>query len=324
VQVDPPGLEPTSLHQGPGFAVGPGGELYVSWSSRKPDPGDNHFASDLRLSRSLDGGQAFEAPLRVNDDRPLSHSFEGMAVAGDGSVLVAWIDAAQEGAPPGTRVARVVERGSRVESVQTLGASTCVCCRVHVSAGGGGRAAVLWREELPGSVRDMMLALSGDAGRSFAPARLVHADGWRFEGCPHRGGAAGFDAAGHLAVAWYTEGAGRPSLRLASAEGEGVFSAPRELQAGADTIPDRVALALQPDGTGVVAWETLIAVRREIRARALLEGGRVLGPVQEIPLRGKARGPALAAAPDGGFWLAFHEEAFPATRTVVQELSVAP
>jgi hypothetical protein len=102
----------------------------------------------------------------------------------------------------------------------------------------------------------------------------------------------------------------------------GALSPPRELQAGTDTIPDRVTLALAPDGTGVVAWETLTAVRREIRARALREGGRELGPVQEIRLRGKARGPALAAAPGGAFWLALHEEAFPTTRTVVQELRV--
>ena len=38
------------------MAVGPGGGIYVSWSSSKPKPEGALFASDLRLSRSLDGG----------------------------------------------------------------------------------------------------------------------------------------------------------------------------------------------------------------------------------------------------------------------------
>jgi len=53
VRVNPDGLEVESLHQSPGIAVGPEGEIYVSWSSSKVKPEGTFFASDLRLSRSL-------------------------------------------------------------------------------------------------------------------------------------------------------------------------------------------------------------------------------------------------------------------------------
>ncbi len=59
------------MHQAPAIAAGPGAEVYVSWSSEKAKPEGTLFASDLQLSRSLDGGQRFDPPLRVNDDRPI-------------------------------------------------------------------------------------------------------------------------------------------------------------------------------------------------------------------------------------------------------------
>jgi len=64
VRVNPEGLFVDSLHQPPGLALGPGDEIYVSWSSAKPVLDGGLFASDLRLSRSLDGGRTFESPLR--------------------------------------------------------------------------------------------------------------------------------------------------------------------------------------------------------------------------------------------------------------------
>ena len=121
VRVNPEGLEVESLHQSPGIAVGPEGEIYVSWSSSKAKPEGTLFASDLRLSRSLDGGQHFEPPLRINEDRPISHSFEGLAVAADGTVLVSWIDSRDGWEKAGTYLARITQRGTQVESLTRTG-----------------------------------------------------------------------------------------------------------------------------------------------------------------------------------------------------------
>jgi hypothetical protein len=144
IRVSPAGPSVDSLHQAPGLAVGPGGEIYVTWSATKPKPEGALFASDLYLARSLDGGRTFETPLRINDDRPIAHSFEDLAVAPDGTVLVAWIDSRDGHGTTATYVARVIERGSRLERVTPLPAGeTCVCCRVSVATGPGETAAVL-------------------------------------------------------------------------------------------------------------------------------------------------------------------------------------
>src|SRR5581483_11298927 len=217
VRVNPDGLAVDALHLPPRLATGPGGgPLYVSWSSEKPKLEGVLFASDLRLSRSLDGGKTFEAPRRVNADRPISHSFDGLAVGRDGTVLVTWIDG-REGRPdPATWAARGVEQGTRVEGIRKVGDGTCVCCRVDAATGPADTVGLTWRRVFPGDIRDMVMAVSRDGGRTFGDPTRVSADHWKINACPHRGGAIGLDARGRVYESWYTEGSDiRPDLRFA-------------------------------------------------------------------------------------------------------------
>jgi hypothetical protein len=324
IQVNPPALGVDSLHQGPGLAVGPGGEIYVSWSSRKDKPASALFASDLRLSRSLDGGLTFEAPLRVNEDRPISHSFEGLAVAPDGAVLLSWIDSREGENQAATYLARVVDRGSRVEHAMRLDGDTCVCCRVDLAAGPRGTT-ILWRKVFPGSIRDMVLGLSSDGGRSLAAVTRVSVDGWQITACPHRGGRVGMDGRGRIYAAWYTEGVdGTPRVLVASSDDGRRFGPPRRLDTSAGTIPDRVRLAVGSTGRVVVAWEDATAVRRRILIRRSPDAGRTWGRVEVLSRAIKAYAPDVAVTPAGDFLVAWHEEQFPVTKTVVEPLRWTP
>jgi hypothetical protein len=292
VRVNPGGLGVEALHHPPRLAIAPGGgPLYVSWSSEKPKPEGILFASDLRLSRSLDGGKTFEPPLRVNEDRPISHSFDGLAVAADGTVLVTWIDG-REGRPdPATWLARVVEAGTRVESIRKVGDDTCVCCRVDAAAGPAETVALAWRRVFPGDIRDMVLAVSRDGGRSFGDPILVSPDRWKINACPHRGGAVGLDDRGRIYMSWYTEGTDiRPDLRF----------------------------AVSAAGRAVIVWEESTAVRRRILLRYTSDAGRTLSPVRVLSGAIRAYAPDVAFAGDGSFLVAWHEEQFPFLKTVVQ------
>jgi hypothetical protein len=188
VRVNPEGLAVDSLHQSPGLDIGPGGEIYVSWSSSKAKPAGTLFASDLRLSRSLNGGKSFDSHVRVNEDRPLSHSFEGLSVADDGTVLLSWIDSRDGGDKAATYLARIVKRGTQVERVLKLDSDSCVCCRVDLTTGPKKTVAVVWRKVFPDNIRDMVVAVSRHSGRAFEAPVLVHADRWQIAACPHRGG----------------------------------------------------------------------------------------------------------------------------------------
>jgi len=322
VRVNPDGLVVEALHHAPRLIQAPGGgPLYVSWSSEKPKPEGTLFASDLRLSRSLDGGKTFEAPLRVNDDRPISHSFDGLAVAADGTVLVTWIDG-REGRPdPATWVARVVEQGTRVGAVRKVGDDTCVCCRVDAATGPAGTVALTWRRVFAGDVRDMVMAVSRDGGRTFGDPTLVSADHWKINACPHRGGAIGLDGQGRVYVSWYTEGTDiRPDLRFAVSTDGRRFGLARRLHVSATSIPDNARMAVDPAGRAVVVWEESTAVRRRILLRYTVDAGRTLSPVHVLSRAIKAYAPDVAFAGDGRFLVAWHEEQFPSLKTVVQPL----
>ena len=324
VRVNPEGLFADSLHQPPGLALGPGGEVYVSWSSAKPVPEGGLFASDLRLSRSLDAGRTFENPLRVNEDRPISHSFEGLGVAPDGTVIVSWIDSRDGASTASTYLARVAERGSRVERTLKLdNGETCVCCRVDVTAGPGDVVAVAWRKVFPGSIRDMVVGLSRDGARSFASPALVHADRWKINACPHRGGSVAMDDRGRLYLAWYTEVAdGQPRILFAVAGDGSRFGPPSRLNTAAGYIPDQVRLAADPAGRVVIVWEEATAVRRRVMLRYSIDGGRTLSAAQVLSQALKAYAPDVAMAPSGDFVVAWHEEQFPALKTVTQTVKL--
>ena len=324
IRVNPDGLFVDSLHQPPGLALGPDGEIYVSWSSRKPLPEGVLFASDLRLSRSLDGGQTFEPPLRVNEDRPISHSFEGLGVMPDGTVIVSWIDSREGSNASGTYLARITERGSRVERTLKLdGGETCVCCRSDVAAGPRDTVAVAWRKVFPGSIRDMVVGLSRDGGRSFAPPELAHADRWKITACPHRGGSVATDGRGRVYLAWYTETAdGQPRMLFAAAGDDLKFRPPLRLNASTGSIPDQVRLAADPAGRVVIVWEEATAVRRRVLMRYSTDGGRTLSPARSLSDAIKAYAPDVAVAPGGEFVVAWQEEPFPVLRTVTQTIKL--
>jgi len=321
IRVNPAGTSVDSLHQSPGLVVGPHDELYITWSSRRPIPVGGLFASDLRLSRSLDGGKTWDGHLRINEDVPTSHSFEGAAVTPDGTVILAWIETRDNKAA--TFVTRVTERGTRVgEALRLDTGETCVCCRVDVAAGPGESVAVLWRKVFPENVRDMVLATSRDGGRTFGAPALVHADGWKISACPHRGGSIATDARGRLYAIWYTEATeGRPDVLFATSADGRRFSAPRRLHTGTASIPDQARLAVDASGRGVVVWEDSTAVRRRVIMRTTLDGGRTLSPPQTLTQAVKAFAPDVVAAP-GGFVVVWHEEQFPSIKTVIQSVKL--
>ena len=318
VRVDPPERPVAGGHQPPGLAIGADARVHVSWSSPRRDAGGSPFASDLVLATSEDRGRHFGPPLRVNEDRPGSRGFESIAVDAEGAVLAAWIES---GAGPGAATRAVRIANGAAGEVALLGTRTCPCCRVAVAPDATGRVGALWRDEFTGRVRDMVFALSPRGPLAFAPGERVHDDGWAFDACPHRGGALAFAPDGRALVAWYSEGrAGEPALWLAARTPDG-FSDPLALHEGAGSLPDRVALAVGADGSGLVLWERRSPVRSEIAARALDAGGRP-GAVRVLSRGVHASGPALVAAPGGGFVAAWNEEEFPVLRTVVAELAL--
>jgi hypothetical protein len=165
----------------------------------------------------------------------------------------------------------------------------------------------------------MVLGFSRDGGRAFAPAVQVHADRWQIAACPHRGGTVGMDGAGRLYVTWYTEGAREePSLLFTVSTDGQSFTPPTRLDQATASIPDHPRMAVDATGRAVVVWEDATAVRRRVLLRYTTDGGATLSPIHTLSQAIKAYAPDVAVSPTGGFIVVWHEEQFPAVKTIVQ------
>ena len=133
----------------------------------------------------------------------------------------------------------------------------------------------------------------------------------------------GIDGRGRIYATWYTEGTqARPDLYFAASEDGRRFGPRRRLHTSTTSIPDHVRMAVDRDGRAVVVWEDSTAVRRRILFRYTADGGRTFSAVQTLSTAIKAWEPDIAAAPDGSFLIAWHEEKFPSVKTVVQTVRV--
>jgi hypothetical protein len=232
------------------------GALWVQFMQKTGEGHDGNVA----LSRSTDGGFNWASPIAVNDDGvEAEHGFAALWPASRDTIGVAWLDGrdnaagamhgdgdAMRGAHPMPGDGRTALRAAVFDmNLQRSGeavvdAKTCDCCQTAIAATSRGPLLV-YRDRSDGEVRDIA-AVRYD-GKAWGKPVPVHSDGWKMTGCPVNGPAVAADGDA-VAVAWYTEAGGKPSVRVArSGDAGDTFGAPVAMDEG-DAVQGRVALAL--------------------------------------------------------------------------------
>lgn len=196
----------------PKIAVARDGTVLLSWSQSLP----KRFTGNIRFARSTDGGRSFSTPITLNDDGRIgSHSFDSLAIAGEGRVAVAWLDgrdrdAVREtgGTFAGSSVYFVqsADNGAHFSANRKLTEHTCECCRTSLTWTAEGPVA-LWRNLYGANTRDFALA-NLDTGK----VRRATDDEWQIDACPHHGGGLAVDGRGALHLVWFTQGKTRQGL----------------------------------------------------------------------------------------------------------------
>lgn len=257
---------------------------------------------DVSFSRSEDGGATWSPAWHPHDDgTETEHGFVSIVPRGQGRALALWLDgrafAGLEEAEAETRAAmqlRASELGAESAATASLVVDdrTCSCCQTSAVAVGED-VLVAYRDRNPDEVRDIALARYTE-GKWSAPT-LVHADGWRIEGCPVNGPTVTASGA-TVAVAWYTEAGDRPQVALAlSRDGGASFAAPVRVDLGHPQGRVDVALA---GAHAFVSWQEFAGSAVALRLRAVALDNGALGPalVLDEVAAGRASGfPQLAA-----------------------------
>jgi hypothetical protein len=204
----------------PKIAIGPEGEVFVSWTRKLP----GGFNGEIRFSRSLDGGKSFEPLRTINDDGLVTgHRFETLLVDAAGNVYLAWIDkrdlvaakAAGE-AYAGAAVYYTVstDHGETFAANRRVAAHSCECCRIAATETPENQVALFYRAIFGDNIRDHAFAVIDTEGVS-SPMRRATDDDWFIEGCPHHGPALVSAGAEAFDLAWFTNGDKRSGVYYA-------------------------------------------------------------------------------------------------------------
>ncbi len=325
-RINQPDEVPYWRQETPALAVD-GDEIYVTWALTHPKlTPEQPLATQLRLSRSSNGGQSFGPSVLVNDDTGvIQHTFDALHRDPQGRLHVSWIDArdAQEGKKKesATYAARSLDRGTSVLKNLKVDGGTCVCCRTALASGPDGTVYVAWRKIYEGDIRETVVARSLDGGDTFGPPVIVGNDKWVFPACPHRPASMGVDAQGRLYVVWYTEGVDEtPAVFLATSDDRGAtFSPKRQLNQAKNTFPDHPQLAVDAEGHVVVIWEEQAPVKRDVVISVSRDRGQTFTPPQKVNDK-KSQTPAVATNAHGQFALGWMEHAMPGHKMVLQTL----
>jgi hypothetical protein len=324
VLVNRPEEVPYWRQEAPALVV-QGDDVFVAWGLTHPKSTPQQpLATELRLSRSTDGGRTFLPSLLVNDDSGIiQHTFDALHHDQDGRLHLAWIDGRDGKKEPGTYVTRSLDHGQTVTKNLKLDEGTCVCCRTAVTSGPDGTVYVAWRKIFEGNVRETVVARSADHGETFQAPVIVGHDQWVFPACPHRPASMGVDRQGRLYVVWYTEGTDEiPTVYIASSDDRGrTFSEKRKLNVAKNTFPDHPQIAVDPEGRVVVVWEEQAPVKRDVVMSVSTDRGETFSTPQKVNEK-KSQTPMVAVNAEGLFVLAWMEHGMPGHKIVTQTLRI--
>ena len=237
-----------------------------------------------------------------------------MRVAPNGDIYVVWLDGRDAG-PKGTfavYLAKSTDQGASFSPNMPIDLGACPCCRPNIAFGERGEVYVSWRKIFDRDVRDMVIAVSNDSGKTFSPPTKVAEDGWVLHACPDSGPAMAA-ANGKLYLAWYSEGRGKDGIRLAVSQDVGKsFSSPQI--ASHDVLdPNHPQLSVSEDGRVLLAFQGRDGRERDawsptqIFVATIDRSGKAETP-QGLPLEQRsAFYPALLSASAGRVFVAWTE-----------------
>jgi hypothetical protein len=167
----------------------------------------------------------------------------------------------------GLRTARV---GDRIEASELLDSRVCDCCQTAAATTSGGPV-VVYRDRSAKEIRDTAIIRREE--KRWTDPRDVAADGWEIEGCPVNGPAvAARDR--KVAVAWFTQAANRPRVKVAFSNDAGAsFGIPAIIDG--DSPLGRVGIVLDENGDALVTWVAVEGKAAAIRLARVTARGRI-------------------------------------------------
>jgi hypothetical protein len=183
--------------------------------------------------------------------------FPTVAATHAGDIYVAWLDERDKADPEGSSsvyFSRSTDHGVTFSPNMRIAGSACGCCRPQIYVGPSGDIYLAWRQVFKGDVRDIVMVHSIDGGKTFSQPVRVAVDNWILHACPDVGPAIGVNNSS-LYVAWYSEGQGKPGIRLALSQNGGNSFAPPQIVSGDVLDATHPRLSVSEDGRVLLIFQ---------------------------------------------------------------------
>ena len=173
----------------PKVAVKSDGTIIAVYETNAPTK-QNGWAGFVHYIQSFDKGKTWTQPLCVHQDTASgkTHSYAAIARLSDGEIGACWLDESLGNKDQGRAIKFAKTNGRNgFQNEILIDSFACQCCRTALSSDNKGNVSILFRDILPGSVRDIAISTSSDDGKTFSHAVSFSNDDWVINGCPEDG-----------------------------------------------------------------------------------------------------------------------------------------
>ncbi len=158
---------------------------------------------DVLAYRSLDAGQSWLGPVKVNDvEASAREGMHAMTASEDGTLWCVWLDLRSKKTQ--LYASKSEDKGATWSRNQLVyrspDGSICECCHPSIIAAQNS-VHVLFRNSLKGN-RDMYLATLGNDGVTSSSVVRLGELSWKLDACPMDGGMLAMDKNNQLATVW--------------------------------------------------------------------------------------------------------------------------
>lgn len=246
----------SNLHEEgmPKLAIKKDGSIIAVYETSAPTK-ENKFAGFVKYIQSFDKGKTWTSPLFLHADTAAGkgHSFASITRLGDGEIGACWLDVTYGDRKGGRSVKFSKTSGKNGFGQEKLIDSfACQCCRTAISCDAAGNIAIMFRDVLQDSIRDMSICTSADNGTTFSSPVAFTNDGWVINGCPHNGPSV-ISSGNRSYAAWFTGGAHAGVYYAEMNDREEVMERKTISSKGRN-----IQLCLLPDKSRVLAYSEMV------------------------------------------------------------------
>ena len=208
--IEIPSSKGVELHgeNAPKIIFKPNNEIIAVWGIDNASE-KKKYGGKVLYSQSFDNGKTWSTAIPlVKSSTSIDQRYFDIDLLPNGEVAIIWLDSRTKTEEEGSTLYYAATKGiNGFQNEKPIAETTCQCCRTDLFISKNGAINAVFRDIINNEIRDMVLCISNDNGKTFSEPNRISPDNWKIKGCPHTGPTMTKNE-NALHFAWYTSGGG--------------------------------------------------------------------------------------------------------------------